>query len=203
MKKLLMITLVLILGLVSCESNASDPVNTNVKNENTAVVENTVEENDNAVEESDQESASDEATEELAINKPLPNFEFQTLAGDTIRVEDYKGKIIMLNFWATWCTYCDQEMPDLETVNQYDDVVVLALNSRESKEIVEEYINQGAYTFDVILDEVGYYSDLFYINSFPTTFFINEEGLLLGAVPGMMALEDMDNIINKIRNDEL
>ncbi|MBI9015421.1 MAG: TlpA family protein disulfide reductase [Clostridiales bacterium] len=94
-------------------------------------------------------------------------------------------------------------MPDLVNINQEEDVVVLAVNVREDKKTVTDYMDEHQYDFEVILDEDGSFASEFYVASFPTSFFIDEEGILLGSVPGMVTAEMLDEIILKIRNDEL
>jgi len=94
-------------------------------------------------------------------------------------------------------------MPDLEAINQEDDVVVLAVNVREDKQTVVDYQDEYNYDMEMILDEDGSFASTFYVASFPTSFFINEEGILLGSVPGMVTAEMLDELITKIRNDEL
>jgi thioredoxin-related protein len=94
-------------------------------------------------------------------------------------------------------------MPDLEEINKEDDVVVLAVNVREDKQTVLDYQDEHHYDFEIIMDEDGSFASTFYVASFPTSFFINEEGILLGSVPGMVTADMLDELINKIRNDDL
>lgn len=140
---------------------------------------------------------------ELAIGKIIPNYALETLSGETVYLKDYQGKIVLLNFWTTWCPYCVEEMPDLSDLNQEDDVVVLAINSGETLKTINGFLDDHDYDLEIIVDEDGYYSQTFYVTSLPTTFFINEEGILLGSMPGMMTAEQMNKIIQDIRDDVL
>lgn len=190
MKKIILLFLMVLLGLVGCQTSQDhqdEPVN-EVKVVDTSVNET---------------AAAAEETAVLEAGKMIPNFMMENLEGDTLQLHDYQGKIILLNFWATWCPYCVQEMPALDAVNEYDDVVVLAINAKEDKQTIQDYLNGENYSFEVIYDEIGYFSDRFYINSLPVTFFINEEGILLGNMPTMMTKEQMDQIIQDIRDDVL
>lgn len=136
---------------------------------------------------------------ELAVDKPAPDFTLYSLEGDEVALSDYKGKTVLINFWATWCTFCDKEMPDLEKLNnEYEDVVVLAVNVRENQELVNEYIDKGGYSFPVVLDIEGVIASKFLITAFPTSYFVDKEGILLGAVPGMMTYDQMESVINQI-----
>jgi thioredoxin-related protein len=94
-------------------------------------------------------------------------------------------------------------MPDLDDINQEDDVVVLAINVREDQKTVQDYMDEHKYEFQVIMDYEGDFASTFFVSSFPTSFFVNEEGILLGSVPGMLTAEMLDELITKIRNDDL
>lgn len=217
MKKNIIIILMLssLLVLTSCNTdNASDKTNSDVNtsenqmntsddvtSDNATTTNNEVIEEETTIEE---ETVVEEEPENTKIEAGLkiPNFKMSTLEGDTIELSEYEGKIVLLNFWASWCGYCDREMPDLEKVDQDSDVVVIAINSREKKSVVEEYIADGKYDFLTILDEKGVYSDKFVVNSLPTTFFIDEDGILIGQALGMLTLEEMESIIQNIRDDK-
>lgn len=94
-------------------------------------------------------------------------------------------------------------MPDLVKANEFDDVEVFAINVRESETIVQNYMDENQYDFTTILDIDGDLASTFYVASFPTTFFVDEEGILLGSVPGMLTYEVLDELLTKIRNDEI
>lgn len=198
MKKSVLIILMMILALAlySCSSTEAETINVEV-------VENTVTEVETkevmAAEEV-VEVSDDNSNQTLEKGKVVPDYDMYDLDGNLVKLSDYRGKIVMLNFWATWCTYCDQEMPDLNAVDKEDDVVVLAVNVQEPKGLVVDYLTEGGYTFDVVLDESGDIANEFMITSFPTTFFISSEGVLLGSVPGMMELDKMNLILQDIRD---
>ena len=146
----------------------------------------------------DKEAELEEAV--LEKYKEVPNFTLKDLDGKYVSLHDYRGKIIIVNFWATWCGACDEEMPDLEKVNaENEDVVVLAVNVEEGKEKVKQYIKDGGYTFPVLLDEKGDLAKQYYISAFPTSYFVNEEGILVGAIVGKLTYEDMNQLIDYVR----
>lgn len=137
---------------------------------------------------------------DIAVDAPAPDFTLKDLSGNEVSLSDYKGKIVFLNFWATWCKYCDIEMPDLNKVHKdNDDVVVLAVNVMEEQKTVEPYITKGGYEFDVVLDTDGEISRNYLIRPLPTTYFIDAEGILLGRLEGMLEYEQMVSIIDDIR----
>ena len=156
---------------------------------------------DDVIVESVEEPAEVTATAEIATGKPAPDFTLKNLSGEEVSLSDYKGKIVLLNFWATWCTYCDLEMPDLQRLdNENDDLVVLAVDVMEDIDVVEKYINEGGYDFEVVLDTDGEIAKTYLVNGFPNSYFIDEEGLLLGLVPGMMTYEQMNEVMDNIRD---
>lgn len=137
---------------------------------------------------------------DIAVDYPAPDFTLKNLDGKEISLSDYKGKIVLLNFWATWCKYCDLEMPDLNKLNnENDDVVVLAVNYLEPHKTVKPYIEKGKYEFDVVLDEDGDVSRTYLISPLPTSYFIDKEGILLGRIEGMLEYEQMVEIMENIR----
>ena len=132
-----------------------------------------------------------------------PDFTLLNMQGEEVKLSDYRGKLVYLNFWATWCGYCDQEMPDLQVLNaENEDLVVLAVNVRENIDIVQPYLEKGGYDFPVLLDEVGEISATYLVSGMPTTYFINSEGILLDRIPGMMDKDQMEEILGKMRELE-
>ncbi|WP_187296336.1 TlpA family protein disulfide reductase [Tepidibacter mesophilus] len=161
----------------------------NVRNDN--IQENTYKEN------------IDEQSQELAVGKIAPSFTIKNLNGEDVSLSDYEGKIVIINFWATWCGYCDKEMPDLQRIyKENEDLVVLAVDVKESKDQVQSYIDNGNYDFPVLLDENGETAITYLVSAFPTSYFVDKNGILLGAVQGMMTYDKMNNILEQIRDNE-
>jgi len=196
MKRILILLglLVLSLSLIACGNAAVENTNVEAETANNQPVE---------VEATETTTESNDSDNELTVGKMIPNYELTTLEGDTVSLHDYDGKILILNFWATWWPYCNQEMPDLEKVNQMDDVQVLAIDVREPKKVVQDYQDEHGYDLTMILDEDGELANEFFVASFPTTYFVDEEGILLGSVPGMLTYEVLEELLEKIRNDEV
>ncbi len=151
----------------------------------------------------------EEETEEV---ERLPAFDFtlEDQFGNKHTLSDYKGKVVFLNFWATWCPPCKKEMPDIEKLYQefnlnQDEVIILGVaepkteenfNTREvDKEGVIAFLDKNNYTFPTLFDEKGEVFRGYHIQAFPTTYFIDKEGKVLGYYPGMMTESIMrDNI---------
>lgn len=173
------------------------------------ISEEETEETEEPNEEENEPEESEEDIEDIILErgKPAPDFTLTTLDGEEASLSDYEGKIVMINFWATWCTYCDQEMPDLQRLydeNKDDDFVLLAVNVGESHKVAKDYIDEGGYTFPVVLDEDRTVSQKqYFVSAFPTSYFIDTEGNLIGAVPGMMTYPQMTQVLEQIRNGEI
>ncbi|GFN34916.1 TlpA family protein disulfide reductase [Tepidimicrobium xylanilyticum] len=168
------------------------------------VVEQNPQEQDNVVDDVEDtigESANDDITE-LAIDKLAPNFTLESLQGEEVSLEDYRGKIVLINFWGTWCQYCDKEMPDLQRLHEEnDDLMVLAIDVMEEREKVEEYIKKGGYDFKVLLDTKGEVARTYLVSGFPTSYFVDKDGILLGGVSGMMTYAQVNQILESIRGN--
>lgn len=137
------------------------------------------------------------------VGNIAPDFTLKNLEGEEVSLSDFQGKHVFLNFWATWCGYCDEEMPDLQKIyEENDDIVVLAVNVMETQEEVKVYVDENGLSFPVVLDEEGMMGSLYLVRGMPTTYFINKEGVILGSIPGMLTFEQMNDVLNQMRDLE-
>lgn len=143
---------------------------------------------------------------------PAFDFTLTDQYGNEHTLSDYKGKVVFLNFWATWCPPCKGEMPDIEKLyNEYGknegDVIILGVanpasdeypnNSDISKDKVIQFLKDNNYTFPVVFDETGDILSNYYISAFPTTFMIDKEGNIFGYAPGALSKDMMTNAIEQ------
>lgn len=195
MKKIFGVLLiaVLIFGVSGCK--ASDQ---STGQEETA----TIETEGSTSESTDSVSSSGEENV-FEVGKPAPVFSLEGLNGETISLEDYQGKYVMINFWATWCGFCEEEMPDLQTfANSNEDLVVIAVNVGEKKDLVEKYVSENNLELNIALDPDSEIAKTYYISSFPTSIFIDRSGKLIGGVQGMMTLENMEQVLEFVKEEE-
>ena len=136
-------------------------------------------------------AAEDIGTE---VGQKAPDFKLITSDGETVQLSDFKGKRVLLNFWASWCPPCREEMPDLERFYQDKDAVVLAVNLTNmemNKKTVNEFIETYGLTFPVLMDEEGQVSRLYRISPIPTTYMIDTKGIIGQRVYGPLNYEQM------------
>lgn len=146
--------------------------------------------------------ASEEDPLEGNVSQLAMDFTLKNLEGEDVSLSDFRGKYVFVNFWATWCVYCDLEMPDLQALSiNNDDLVVLAVNVREDEKTVRDYIEKGGYTFPVVLDTQGDVNSIYSVTAYPTTFFIDKEGILLAYFPGMLTPELMEEGLKLLREN--
>lgn len=206
-KKVLVIVIaviVLTLGAVFAMNSLdkSEPKDTS---ENSEVQEDILDEDAGPSEEGQEvEEVEDSGQEtDIAIGELAPDFKLKNLSGEEVSLSDYRGKIVLINFWATWCKFCDIEMPDLNDINNdNEDVVVLAVDVMEELPKVKKYIEKGGYDFEVVLDTEGSISQDYLVSSFPTTYAVDKDGILIGGVPGMLTKPQMEQIVENVRMEQ-
>lgn len=120
---------------------------------------------------------------ELPNPVAAPAFELQDMDEELYKLADYKGKVIMLNFWATWCPPCRREMPSMERLHQSmgeEDFVVIAINQMESGDHVFAYTGQLEVdpTFTILFDTDSGVSNSFRVNGLPTSYLIDKQGMV-------------------------
>lgn len=129
-----------------------------------------------------------------------PDFELETLEGDTIKLSELKGQKVIVNFWATWCPPCRAEIPDFIEVYEKEDVEILAVNMEETKtnlEKVEEFVKDFEMPFPVLKDDEGDLMDEYRVVAFPTSYMIDSEGHIQFVAMGAM---NYDQIKERLEN---
>jgi len=129
------------------------------------------------------------------------DFKLKDLNGKEVSLSDFKGKKVLLNFWASWCPPCKAEMPDLEKLYQQtkdSDLVILAVNLGEDKTTAKSFIENNKYNFTVLLDLDQGTANQYNIVAIPTSFFIDKEGNIVSTFKGGMTLEQMKDNISKL-----
>ncbi len=126
-------------------------------------------------------------------NAPAADFSLTTIDNKVVRLSDYRGKVVFLNFWATWCPPCRMELPSMEklyTKLQGKPFVMLAVNVDESDPAnVKSFAKSMNLTFPVLIDD-GSVSGLYRVNAIPTTFILRKDGTIDTIVDGARPWDD-------------
>ncbi|HOK55861.1 MAG TPA: redoxin domain-containing protein [bacterium] len=125
--------------------------------------------------------------EESLEGKKAPDFNLKDIEGKSITLSSYEGKVVLLNFWASWCPPCREELKVIQKIyNEYKDkgVIVLCVNSGEDKEKVEDFIDENNYKFPVLLDTDSKVSDNYKVNTIPRVLLINKDGIVVKDLTG-------------------
>ena len=138
--------------------------------------------------------------ESLAIEKPskpleAPDFGLENLSGRRMSLKDFRGKVVFLNFWATWCVPCRDEMPVMEKLQrEFKDqgLVVVAVNLREDKKAVGRFFKELGLTFESLLDPDGEVGERYGAFSLPLTYFIDRDGRFVGKAVGIRPWDRAD-----------
>lgn len=158
-----------------------------------------------------QENVSEEAQgqeEDSGDKVPAVDFTLKDQYGEEHTLEEYKGKTIFLNFWATWCPPCKAEMPDIQEIYENydtegeDALVVLgvaapSMGQEGTEEEIKAFLDENGYTYPVLMDTEGKLFEAYGIYSYPTTFMIDREGNIFGYVSGMLTKDMMNSIIQQ------
>ena len=111
----------------------------------------------------------------------IPDFSIQNLQGEKVDIQDHRGQVILLNFWATWCPNCRQEGPTLQKLySQYQSrgLIFYRVNSKEKSETIKRFIEKESLNVPVLIDKTGHTERLFGVWVHPTTYLINRQGLV-------------------------
>lgn len=137
------------------------------------------------------------------VDSPAPDFELETLSGSRLRLQDLRGKPVLLNFWATWCAPCRIEMPVLEA--RYEqlqpELEVLAINFDETADEVGAYTSEMGLTFPVLLDPGGEVQRLYQIRGYPTSFLVDEDGIIRVQHIGQLTESQLDQYLSEVGAD--
>ncbi|HLU23518.1 MAG TPA: TlpA disulfide reductase family protein [Bacillaceae bacterium] len=138
--------------------------------------------------------ASDFSNSGIRKGELAPDFELTTIDGEKVRLSDYRGTRVMLNFWATWCPPCRAEMPDMQKFQDNKDVQVLAVNlsqTESSPKNVPNFVDELNLSLTIPLDEESAVSREYQVLAYPTTYMIDSEGRIQFIVRGAMNYDFM------------
>ena len=117
----------------------------------------------------------------VKISEVAPDFTLKSLTGSNLRLEEYRGQVVLINFWASWCGPCRQEMPILDRLHQrYEDTgfAVLGVNVEGKIKPAQEIVDKTNVTFPVLIDEGQAVSELYDLEAMPSTIVVDRDGVV-------------------------
>ncbi|WP_010529490.1 TlpA family protein disulfide reductase [Lentibacillus jeotgali] len=137
----------------------------------------------------------------LSVGQIAPDFELTTLEGETVRLSDYRGERVIVNFWATWCPPCRAEIPDFQKLYNEKDVEILAVNltaTEEGEEGVRNFVNEFEMTFPVPMDANSDVATTYQVQAYPTSYMIDSNGRIQFFAMGAMNYDLMVEELSKM-----
>ena len=129
-----------------------------------------------------------------SLGELAPQFELRNVDGQGVRLSDFRGKVVWINFWATWCGPCRRELPDIARLAAEfggDDLVVLAVNQEQSATVARDFWEELGLDLPILLDSGREVSDQYRLRGLPDNFFIDREGVLQSFQLGFLVEEQM------------
>src|SRR5581483_3690498 len=137
------------------------------------------------------------------VGRAAPDFVLRRLDGSSVRLSDLRGKVVLINFWATWCGPCRAEMPEIVKAYAADQprgLEVLSVDLQEADTAVRDFSEQFGMTFPVVIDRSGQVAETYHVGAagLPTTFFIDRDGVVRVAKPGAMTGDFLREQLEKL-----
>ena len=135
-----------------------------------------------------------DAMSQEAVRK-LPDFELNTPAGSVISSSQLAGKAVLINFWATWCAPCIQEIPIIEKAAKKhgpEGLAVVGVNYRQNLERVERFLKKKPVSYPVAMDKDGAFSRIFQVNALPVSIMAGRDGTILHKKVGAVSEEELE-----------
>jgi peroxiredoxin len=134
------------------------------------------------------------------VDKPAPDFSLQNLSGQNVQIQDYRGKVVLVNFWATWCGPCVEELPLFQKYHELysPEFVVLAIDNQETVDKVQPFVDQLGLTFEILLDLDASVSVLYQAFGLPTSAIIDQEGMIRFQHIGIIGEEQLQNYLTQL-----
>ncbi|MGH2609190.1 MAG: redoxin domain-containing protein, partial [Tepidiformaceae bacterium] len=125
--------------------------------------------------------------------RAAPNFHLRDLDDGAASLTDYRGKWVLVNFWASWCGPCRSEVPDLQELTQRrpDDIVILGVNQQETRDAAAKFTEEFDVTYPIVLDRSGEVSQAYRARGLPVSYLVNPEGVIVKVYLGRVTDEDV------------
>jgi peroxiredoxin len=124
-----------------------------------------------------------------------PDFSLRTPDGSSIRLSDLRGYGVFINFWATWCGPCQNEMPDIQSIHESysgQGLIVLSVNQEDTASDVTDYANWMGMTFPIVLDSSAKVGETYLVWDIPYSYFVDKNGIIQSIYIGQMSRDEME-----------
>lgn len=134
------------------------------------------------------DSPDGSARAKVSKGEAAPDFTLKNMQGEEVTLSDLRGKVVLVNFWATWCPPCRQEMPSMEELYQHlksQDFEMLAINVEENgPEAVDKFLKDKSHSFPILFDPQSQVQRLYNVTKYPETFVVDRNGIVVEHVMG-------------------
>lgn len=130
------------------------------------------------------------------VGRLAPDFILTDLEGNTVALSDFRGKVVFINFWATWCPPCRAEMPEIEAIHQEykgQGVVVIGVDLMETEDEVLQLVQRGGFSWTFVIDTTGEVGRSYGVTAIPTSFFLDKDGVIRAISIGAMTKRQMES----------
>lgn len=134
-------------------------------------------------------------------NHPAPDFTLDTLNGESIRLADLRGDVVLINIWASWCAPCRAEMPMIQAAAQRyadQDLHILAVNQAENPQTVQQFLQKHGLSFGALLDRDGSVSHQYHARALPATFFVDRNGIIRTVYYGQLTNSVLNGTLEQL-----
>lgn len=138
----------------------------------------------------------------LEVGNLAPDFSTEAVAGGTVQLSSLRGRVVVLNFWATWCGPCVIEMPVLQRTYQQREAegfVVLAINNRETAAQITPFRDRFGLTFPILLDESGAIQNHYAVTQYPSSLILDQDGVIVARHLGVLTPKLLDEVLSELR----
>lgn len=145
----------------------------------------------------------DEEIEKAQVESFSPEFTLNNINGEEVKLDDYRGKVLLLTFWTSWHPIATEQLSILEDFYQKnkddDQLALLTINNIEAQSTVKNYVNRAELSLPVLLDEDGKVGELYKITAIPLHIFINQKGRIKEIYIGTLSEEEINEKLNRLR----
>ena len=139
-----------------------------------------------------------------SVGSSAPGFVLQDLEGSSFNLDEMRGKIVVLNFWATWCEPCKLEMPYFEQLHTAgrSDLEIWGVNFDEPSRQVENFVEEYNLSFPIVLDPGGVVQNLYRVRGYPTTYVVDQDGVIQFHHIGLITEDQLGSYLDKLGASE-